>query len=101
MAVLLPQMQSQPDAWLHAEPSHEPMQSFHEHDGSQPCATDWPMRAANGKALTNDFIVVYYEVERGMSMFPVANVFEDWVNECACDVVGGAWTGGGQDGIYV
>lgn len=47
------------------------------------------MRAANGRALTNDFISVRWEVECGVGMCSVANVFKDRVNECVCDVARG------------
>lgn len=52
MAVELLQMQSHPEDWSHDAPSQEPMQSFHEHEGSQPWATVTPARAAMAK----DFI---------------------------------------------
>lgn len=54
MAVLLPQMQSQPLDWVQDAPSHDPMQSFHEQDGSQPCARAVPARAA----IVKDFMLI-------------------------------------------
>ena len=55
MAVPLLQIQSQPDCCVHEAPSHEPMQSFHEQDGSQPpIARDVPARAA----MVSVFILV-------------------------------------------
>jgi len=54
MAVELEQMQSQPEDWSQDAPSHEPMQSFHEQEGSQPWATVTPARAAMAK----DFILI-------------------------------------------
>ena len=53
MAVPLLQMQSQPEAWSQAEPSHEPMQSLQEHEGSQPCAATVATRVA----IVNDFML--------------------------------------------
>lgn len=54
MAVELPQMQAQPEDWSQEAPSHEPMQSFHEQEGSQPWATVTPARAA----IAKDFILI-------------------------------------------